>query len=301
MIDTEKITQAIISTGAGPLAMEEGAALVEHWINASVCVDKTVRGVECGFILPLDDDTYVIGVQDLLTDELEGVVGNEWKTTKEATRYWNEARWYESIAAGSQVRIYALALRSATYYERDRGSFAPRCVVPRIRVKAISKSSPPAIWSGENGGVLTFSDETLENTQLALLAKAAAIRAMRAAQAVPWQLPGIWCTNQFRRTCEHYGDCVAGKHPAGYGVFAPNDPAFDLALPYLGDRLHDPRVVVLGASAYASVSECPEKYRRGTLSGDAEESHALGTGTVFHAGCAEIYRQLREEQIGTKQ
>ena len=79
-------------------------------------------------------------------------------------------------------------------------------------------------------------------------------------------------------------------------MFDTSDPAHALALKHIGDRLNDPELVVLGASAYSAVSECAEKYRRNTLKGGQEDSLAMQTGTVLHAGVAEWYRQLREEQ-----
>src|SRR5882672_2599584 len=228
VIDTEKVTEAILATSCSPLALESAAGFVEHWIDQGVCADKKIVAVEMGFVLPLDPDTIVIGVQDLLTDE-EGIIGNEWKTTKEKTRYWNQDQWFDSISSGSQVAIYALALQGATYYERDGTQYAPKVDKPRIRVRAISKSSPPVIWPTRGDEILTFCQKGLDRTRAALLAKAASIRAMRLAGSTPWQLPGIWCTNQFRRQCDHYNDCLAGKGPAGFGVLAPSDPAFDLA------------------------------------------------------------------------
>jgi hypothetical protein len=296
-VDTDRITEAILATGCGPLAMEEGAALADHWISSEICSDKKIVAVECGFVLKLDELTYVIGVQDLLTDE-GGIVGNEWKTSKEQTKYWNESRWFASIAAGSQVAIYALALKEGVYYERGRESYCPSVESPRIRVRAISKSTPPVIWAGDNDGILTFCHAELERTRAALLSKAASIRAMRKGP-IPWQLPGIWCVNQFKRECEHYSECSVGKGPSQYGVFAQNDPAFSLALPHIGDAVHDPEVVILGASMYGTVSECAEKYRRATLGGDGEESMALSTGTVLHAAVSEYYRQVRENQLLT--
>ena len=80
-MNLEAITDAIVATGAGALACEEGALLVDHWIQEGVCADRKIVAVECGFVMWLDEATAVIGVQDLLTEEQGDVVGNEWKTT----------------------------------------------------------------------------------------------------------------------------------------------------------------------------------------------------------------------------
>jgi len=294
MIDSERITAAILETGVGPLALEEGAALVDKWIELNAAdAQRKIVAVECGFVVWLDKQTAVIGVQDLLTDEGQ-IVGNEWKSTKGPTKFWNQDKWFQSISTGSQIAIYALALQQGTYYEKGKEPSRPAVAAPRIRVRAITKSTPMMIWTGENGGVIEISDARLEAVVAALTNKAASIRQMRKTQLVPWQLPGIWCVNQFRRKCEYYGDCAAGKYPAGIGLFDESDPAFQLALGNVDT--HDPDLVILGASAYAAVSECAEKYRRNTLGGNGEESMELATGTVLHAGVAEWYRQLREQR-----
>ena len=68
-MNNDKITQAILSTGASPLALEEGLALVEAWMAGRVCEGKEIEAVECGFVCELERDVIVIGVQDLLTRE----------------------------------------------------------------------------------------------------------------------------------------------------------------------------------------------------------------------------------------
>lgn len=302
MIDTQRVIDAITQLDVGPVAKESGANLVDSWMSA--CAEdqkKKIVAVECGFVCWVDQNTVLIGVQDLLTDE-GGVVGNEWKTTKEKTKFWNEERWFQSIKEGSQVAIYAVALNRGTYYELRVGqmpvTYRPLVTKPRIRVRAISKSEPPRIWRGEEDGVLTFTEEMMENTVSALKSKAASIRAMRKLGAIPYQLPGIWCVNQFRRECEYYGECSARKIPTGeYQPIDVNDPAYELALPYIGERVNDPELVVLGASAYSAMSECAEKYRRGTLKGNGEETAEMQIGTVLHSGVAEWYRQIRAEQF----
>lgn len=292
-MNLEAITDAIVATGAGAVACEEGALLVDAWINAGVHADKKIYAVECGFVVWLDDATAVIGVMDLLTEEQGDIVGNEHKTTGARS----EKDWYHELTTGSQLSIYALGLSRGTYYERGGGSFTPGVRSPRIRVRAITKSGSPVIWPINGGGVVEFSQDRLEATKAALLTKAASVRAMRKTGLVPFQLPGIWCTNKYRKQCGYYSECTRGiVPPASPQLFSTDDPAYELAFPHLGDRVNDPELVVLGASAYASMSECTEKWRRGTLGGGKQEALALDIGSVLHAGVASWYRQLREEQ-----
>lgn len=298
--DQEKLVQAALDTGAAPLSIEEGTELAEEWIGRGILHDAKIVAVECGFVWWADEHTAIVGVQDLLTDE-GGVLGNEWKTTKEASKWWNEDKWLEGITEGSQIAIYALALRYGTYYPAgggaalrfggDDGGYSPR-----IRVKAISKSTPPSIWPRrDSDGIITFSEERLTATRNALLSKAAAIRAMRKV-AGPWQVPGIWCTNQFRRLCEYHEDCVTQRPCETVHPLQSSDPAFQLAVPHIpAEKLADPELVILSASAYSKVCECPEAYRRSLASGK-EESLALGTGTVFHSVVACSYQQLKDYQ-----
>lgn len=290
-INPDQITAAILATNCPPLALEEGAALVDHWISLNAAdAEWNITAGECGFVFWVDDHTAVIGVQDLLTTDSSGLIGNEWKTTGARS----EDDWYDDLVVGSQLAIYALAANQGTYYEKDTGkTFTPDVAVPRIRVRAITKTAVPSIWPKENPEVLTFGPTALDNTRSALIAKAESIRAMRRSGAVPWQLPGIWCTNKYRRQCGYYADCTNQRVPAGAQAFDVNDPAFSLAMPHLGDRMNDPDLVILGASAYAAYSECAEKGRRNTLAGEKEQDMALAIGTVLHAGVAEFYRQLR--------
>lgn len=289
------ITQAIVDANVSPLAKESGSTLAERWIEKNLAkdIERRVSSVECGLVCWLDEDTVVIGVQDLLTEEEGGIVGNEHKSTGAK----KESDWYDDLVNGSQIAIYALALQTGAYYEKGSNTpFYPNEPLPRVRVRAITKDEPAKLWPQDNPDLIQFTQAQLDNTKRALLAKAASIRAMRGSGNVPWQLPGIWCTNKYRRTCEHYSSCVEGKHADGYGVFDKHDPAFELALKHVGPRVEDPTLVILGASAYAAVSECAEKYRRNTLGVGKEESMALDTGTVLHIAVGEYYRQLREYQ-----
>lgn len=305
--------------------------LAEAWMEHGICAELSIAAVECGFVWWADERTAIVGVQDLLTRETncdcpchwcndvkanigsgcskcEGencgpqIVGNEWKTTKEASKWWNEDRWLEGISEGSQIAIYANALRYGTYYPANGGAaIRPGADAegyqPRIRVKAISKSNPPVIWPRRaEDGIITFSKARLEATRQALLSEAESIRARRNKVGLngTWRIPGSWCVNQWKRTCEFHEDCVKQRPAAPVTAFDPSDPAFKLAIPHI-DRI-DNDLVILSASSYAKSCECAEAYRRGLAREGKESSMALDTGTVFHGVVACYYQQLKEYQ-----
>lgn len=308
-IDTQEIVDAIIATGFGPLAVEQGAALLDAWVDRCYEEDlaRKVVAVETGFITWIDEKTAIIGVQDLLTEEMvedisvQMTVGGEHKSTKEKTKYWNENSWLDSISEGSQLGVYALALREGTYYERKtEKEFKPNVPRSLIRVRAASKSSPPDIWPHDMAKALVeIPQDRIDRVKQALLAKAASIRAMKASGTTPWQLSGIWCVNQFRRTCQFHDDCLAGKiPPTGTMKFDSKDPAAQLAMKHIGERIHDPELVILSSSSYAAVSECAESYRRISLTDNCEkeESRALDIGSAMHEGLASYYSQIRKIQ-----
>ncbi len=327
--DQDKLIQAALETECSPLAIEEGTGLAEAWLERGIGQDWDIAAVECGFVWWADEKTVIVGVQDLLTNEpcnleQEGlayshaeplpnsataspavncIVGNEWKTTKESSKWWNEDKWLEDISEGSQIAIYALALQNATYYPKTGSSITPKATQgnTRIRVKAISKSNPPVIWPRrEEDGIITFTPKRLEAQRQALLSEAESIRARRKKVGLDgvWRVPGIWCTNKFKRVCQFHEDCVKQRPASPTMGFDPNDPAFKLAVPHI-DKI-DNDIVILSASSYGRACECVEAYRRGLVSGDKERSLALDTGTVFHAVVGQSYQQLKDYQLSNR-
>lgn len=293
LADSQKLVEAALETECSPLAIEEGTGLAEAWIERGTLAEAEIVAVECGFVWWADEHTVIVGVQDLLTNE-GGVLGNEWKTTKEASKWWNEDKWLEGISEGSQIAIYALALQNGTYYPKVGEPITPAVAQPRIRVKAISKSNPPVIWPRrDEEGIITFSPAKLEATRQALLSEAESIRARRRKVGLDgtWRIPGTWCVNQFRRTCEFHEDCVKQRPASPVTAFDKGDPAFKLAIPHI-DRI-DNDLVILSASSYAKSCECAEAYRRGLAREEKESSMALDTGSVFHNVVACYYRQLQ--------
>jgi|SRR6185369_3026445 len=303
MIDTQKIVDAIIASGVGPLAVEQGASLLDKWID--VCYEEDLKrkvvAVETGFVCFIDDATAIIGVQDLLTEEDGIIVGGEHKSTKERTKFWNENSWLDSISEGSQLGVYALALKEGTYYERATGKeFKPNTPLSYIRVRAASKSNPPDIWPHDPlRSLVHIKPERIARVRQSLLVKAASVRAMKRSGEGAWQLPGIWCVNQFRKTCQFHDDCLTGNvPPSGAVKFDSSDPAAQLSLAHIGDRINNPDLVLLSASQYSTVSECAEKYRRINLvDGHTKDGdRALDVGSAMHAGLAAYYEQLRDIQ-----
>ncbi len=279
-------------------------SLAEAWIEKGW--DIPIAAVECGFVWWADEKTVIVGVQDLLTSEMRHdsssseviIVGNEWKTTKESSKWWNEDKWLESISVGSQIAIYGLAMQNGTYYPKVGEPITPKVREPRIRVRAISKSTPPVIWPRRaEDGIITLSPKRLEATRQALLSEAESIRARRKKVGLDgiWRIPGTWCINQFKRKCEFYEDCVEQKYASPTMAFNMDDPAARLAVPHI-DKI-DNDIVILSASSYSKASECVEAYRRSLVTLEGERSMALDTGSVFHSVVAEFYRQIQEQQL----
>lgn len=303
--DFDAIVQSVLELEVSPVAKEAGAGLADHWVRECCAADsqEKIRGVELGFVFALDEKTYAVGVQDRIWEDADGVVGDEYKTTAAASRYWNESKWLASIKNGSQVGLYALALRKGTYYEAGMEPFQVNAERPRIRVRAVSKSSPPQIWpSDAEDAWITFSDADLVAVENAYRAKAEAIRSVRRLGLIPFQLPGIQC-NKFNRDCPLLENYCGPKRYLTFeavGGFDQSDPAASLAIPHIPPAvLADPDLVILSASAYSSATECLELHRNiisGQNTDAKEESAALQTGTCLHAAVAEYHRQIRRSQ-----
>jgi len=296
MIDTEKVTEAIIGTGVSPLAIEEGAALAEAWIDDESSFSDEVIAVECGFSVQIDPLTWVIGVQDLICADAKGIYGREHKTTAAPSRYWTEDKWLDSIKNGPQIAVYALALNRGVFYENG-SPFVLRVPTPvRERVRAVVKSAIPQFWPRDpTDAWQEFDDLSLSRVVDAFRVKAETIRAARRSQLLPFQLPGRQCTD-FNRLCRYYDGCTSGSIPEDASRFDHSDPAASLALPFLGPEANGPDAVILSASSYQTYTRCMELGRREAMSQGKEESLALDTGTVVHAALGEFYRQLRERQ-----
>ncbi len=328
-INFDRILDAILATDVSPTAREAGAPLVEAWVERWAEHDARVETVlvESGFQIWLDDDLLVIGVQDRIARDDNGIFGCEWKTAKEPKRnkagcdsaWWNEHVWIEEITNGPQVGIYALALNRGMYYEQD-GVQGIRFNVqnPRILVRAAVKSSPVRFWPERGPAMFQYPNALLDDIANGLRAKAVAIRALRAAGIVPWQLTGKHCfpyqapCPYLEKLCsQHIHPNIHPIHPilnadaaqqtAALAPFDPGDPAARLALPHIpAGKLRNPNLVILSASSYETASNCLEKYRlvSGALA-EKEKSIAMETGTVLHAGVAALYQQLREQHAHT--
>lgn len=320
-MDTQPITDAILKAPVSPTAREAASPLVDAYLEAMASFPDTARktlAVEVPWRLWLDEKTLVVGVIDRLAQDERGVFGAEWKTKgapklkKDGTPYAgsSEEDWLAEISQGVQVGIYALALRDADFifpaavYNPADWNAGP----PRILVRACIKSDPPAFWPTDpSRGIFSFEAAYLDSVRAALLSKAAQIRAARNSVRLlpayppvsgvtfweknkPWQLPGVHCTNMYRRTCEFLPLCRERKTPTGNPphAFDPSNPAY----PALDGLNLEPDTVVLSASSYADYAWCIERGR--IISGgyfDKEPSLELEIGTAYHAALAAIYSQ----------
>lgn len=325
MIDTQSISDAILATGCAPVALEEGSDLVTAWVETPPAIGD-VLAVEAGWSIRLDERTWVVGVQDAVSSEIvaslpesvrlalgrsSGLVvsGNEWKTTKAPSKYWTEEKWLESIKSGPQIALYALALARGEFYQWH-GDAEPPEIIPTkyaavppvpIRVRAAVKTAVPMFWPKDPAdGWQVFNAAALEAVAQAFLVEAACIRAARKHGGVPWQLPGKHCEPFKDKVCSHFlSECsihqskVYAGDTASIIGFSKSDPAYAKAVRFLPAEASSPDTVILSASSYQNSIRCLELTRLG----ESEESLALQTGTVFHAGLAAYYEQVRTERM----
>lgn len=332
-IDDSRILSAIMAAGVrSAKAVEAGSELVDAWAAAVVEADSRYRtlGLEVGWFTKLGPGAFVVGCVDKLAVERPdpaeraeyeaycSVRGSEptapepfvleAKTTAPASRFWTPEKWYDEIARGHQVGTYAMALRWGTFIQPasepvkiDAVEWTPGVAAPRVLVRAVSKSRPPQIWPGPEGAWVEVGPARLDATRSAYVNAAAAIRAQRATGVVPWQLPGRHCTKQYGTKaypCTQWSVCHdTREYPRGERVrgLSPGSAGVVAHLVATGRvRPDDPGVVVLSSSSLDSWAQCPEKWRQEAAGAGGEESEALDTGTVFHAGIAEFQRILKE-------
>ena len=302
--------EALLKAPVSPAAREAAAPLIEGWVERFQTEDETHKtvAVELGFHYWLDENTLVIGVQDRIAQDSSGYLGCEWKTAKEPKRnkdgsdsaWWNEDVWLKEISSGPQIAIYALAMQKGIYFGKDVTPFRLGVQTPRIMVRAAVKASDPRFWPEDSRkSVWKFGKDELLNVEAALLAKAETIRALKAQPNVPWQLPGKQC-HEFNRECQFLETFCKRFNPPDTEphalFFNPHDPAYEAALPFVDkSNLENEDLVILSASSYQLASSCLEKFRIiSGARGEKDESVALATGTAFHAGIAEYYRYMKE-------
>lgn len=309
-IDREKLTEAILAADVGGPAKEEGARLVEAWLEKLPELPEAgwkVQFVEAPFFIQLQPKTYIVGQLDACFHDGEHTVLGEWKSRrapklkKDGTNYAgdDEVGWLEEITNGLQLGVYALAGREGHFLTDINPSTKAftdplELVEPHILVRAAVKSNPVVLWSGQ----FSFPGALLDTVKSALLSEAESIRARRKLGVVPYQIPGIHCTNMYHRKCEHY-DTFCQKRltpPAEPKDWHPTDPGF--AVPrLLGLDIQDRELVVLSASSLDDNYQCAERARI-NYEGHAvrEKDFNLDAGTVLHTGLKNIYQQLQELQ-----
>jgi hypothetical protein len=315
-LDREIVIKAIVDAEIGPTVKEESGRLVEGWLAS---IDKFPEfkwktvAVETPFYIQLEPNTYIVGQMDGVFKDEAGTIFAEWKSRRapklkrDGTAYAgdDEDGWLAEISNGPQLGVYALAGREGAFItgcptpdESGEETFA--ISEPRILVRAAVKSNPVTTWPGDwRKGFFAFPGPLLDVVRTALLSEAASIRARRRLGVVPWQLPGLHCTNMYHRTCEYLESVclkrtpppvmpVGWRHPSDK---AP-DPGFDVCQ-ILGLDINDPELVVLSQSALQAHYQCAERGRiayGGYFPG--EESFEMSVGTGLHRGLGALYRQL---------
>lgn len=335
MIDQTQLTDAILAVPASPLAREEGARLAQYWLEHLEEFPESkwkVVAVEVPWYVQIKPKTYIVGQIDGVFDDGTGLVFAEWKSRrapkikKDGGNYAgdDEDGWLGEISNGPQLGVYALAGREGKFripadhseidaatWNAAEGNFpshewrAFQIPEPRILVRAAIKSTPADHWPKQwEKGLFTFPGAILDTMRNALLSEAASIRARRKLWVVPWQVPGMHCTNMYRRVCEYY-ETVCSKRltpPAEVvGFHHPSDASPDpgyVVCKLLGLDPKDPELVVLSQSALQVNYQCAEKaridYGGYFPKGEAFE---LEAGSVLHAACANIYEQLQRECV----
>lgn len=301
-MDMAAVTEAILTVEASPLAKEEGARLVQAYIDKYAESDAQkfrVLDVEKSWHLWLDDWTLVVGQKDARLQDAVGPFLLELKTKKEGRRtkagefYKGEGPedWLATISAGPQLAIYALH-----EVETTGADYA------RIMVRAAVKSSPVVLWPpNEADGIFILNRDYLKFMRNALLVRASEIRTARALNVLPWDWTGYKCQHIYGRECAFYQPyCSKHLHPEGRKqIFSATDPGALAITAGLAERdvvSDDPRIVILSASAYEDYSGCRERGRiiqDGLAPGD--DSEALMVGTAFHAGVAQFYREIQKQ------
>jgi hypothetical protein len=313
-IDVNKVTTAIVESDIGPAAKEESARLVEGWLEGLDTFPETQWKnlfVETPFYIQLDPKFYVVGQMDAGFHDGEGVILAEWKSRrapklkKDGTAWAgdDEDGWLADISNGPQLGVYGLAGREGTFITPHE--YRPDISEPRILVRAAVKSNPVVTWPNDyRKGLFTMPGALLDTVRAALLSEATSIRARRKLGQVPYQVPGLQCTNMYRRTCGFYEEVCRKRltppaEPVGWhhpDDKAP-DPGLDVAT-ILGLDIHDPQLVVLSQSALQDHYQCAERARiryggffakGGSLGEDFEFEREVGTG--LHKALATIYRQ----------
>lgn len=306
-IDVNVVADALVACDIGGPAREEGARLVEGWINRMEEYPENkwkVIFVEAPFYIQLEEKVIIVGQMDAGFHTGEMAVLGEWKSRrapklKKDGNPWagdDEAGWLVEISNGPQLGVYALAGREGTFLPFDNPAEELSLGVPEptIMVRAAVKSSPVQIWQG----MFTFPTTLLDTVRAALLSEAVSIRARRKLGMVPYQIPGLQCTNMYHRVCQYLEpvcrpkatppvEVVGWHHPDDKNP----DPGFEIC-GVMGLDAHDPELVVLSASALGDHYQCAElaRIRYGGFF-PAEEQYELSVGTALHRGLAAVYRQ----------
>lgn len=317
MLREEKILEVLREQQVSVASLEEGARLVDYWIEQCETLDgrdKTLA-VEVGFFYEAAPLTFIVGTQDRVAQShVTGeVFGCEWKTTKHRTKLWTPEAWFESISNGHQVATYALGLKRGvivggsvieTIPLQEGQTMFPEDGSVNILVRAISKSSPPDMWPSAEGQFVNVTKERLEAVKQVYVNEAEAVRARRRTGVGPWQLPGLQCTNQFRSVCPHLSTCrkfesfYTETHLSEVGKgFSPGSKRVVQHLVESGKVTEEnfKDVVILSASSLSTLQQCAERWRIESGTGEEEENEYLEVGTVLHAGVGEMYRQQMED------
>jgi hypothetical protein len=190
-------------------------------------------------------------------------------------------------------------------YEHGGMTWKPQVTRPRLLVRAVSKSKPPQIWPTAAGAFVEVSDARIDTTLNAYRNEAAAIRARHTTQLLPWQLPGNQCIKKFGfkdfpcaflRACQTGGAKLTECATPGTGLSPGSNAVVQFLIKTGRIALNEYRDhVILSASSFENLQQCPELWRRLSEGEPREEKEAFDVGHVFHTGALEYHTQLQEQ------
>jgi hypothetical protein len=294
--------------GCSPEAKEAAAEIVEAWMHEFAAKDRTevTVGVELNFSIRLDEQTWVVGVVDRLSQQGERYIINEWKTTAGPShdgKRWNAQVWLHELLHSIQLPTYVLALREGQFQKKDANQtdqtiYLEKDMKPLVRVRAATKTSPVQFWPTQDN-LFDFSAAEVQACRNAYLNAAAQVRLLRATdrqRVIPWQYPGSQCFRQFGRDCEFLERCSSHDHPPHSQVSQESMQRYLQTFGVEPQAAQDPDTVVFSTSSYQLLTLCLEKYRllKVAQAGLVEDTTpALQIGTAVHAGLAKFYELLK--------
>lgn len=297
--DYQKILAAVQASSSAIGSHNAAWPLIQAWIKKfhDSDIQFDILAVEPEMSAWLDDATLLVGRVDLLCSDFFG----EWKTAKVKRSNW-AAQWQMS----PQALTYALLTRHGNIYGNDTNITMPK--LNRFLVRNVYKTTPPTCdfeW-------LRYKDAEIDYWRQTVIRIASRIRNSRLNDGVPWLTNFDHCFKYGEKyACPYYAKCsklnFTGSGGANQIMYEIREPHLaierdmrlgvaDVSAAQVGTFNGDAQnLVILDATRIETYLNCEERYRN-----EYEDNlrlptnEALLTGTAFHSGVAEYYRQLMQ-------